>query len=1078
MINIQKWCGSSSIYQRGVSYFRQGRVVDLQQDLDAGIWYATVAGSQYYNVEIEITSRDIEASCDCPAFANHWACKHIVAVLLEIEQIGQVDQIELFKANKETPKPETGKPIARKYFRAGQIIDSFANLFIPEEKDKSGPEKQVLNMEYIFKRHYAGGSHLLNIELKAGGKRLYVVKKIHQFLKCLEENIEYCFTSNFTLQPSDYLLSEEDQAVIAILQEIRKQEEFFHRQQDFYFPGPDGERSLAIPPTVADQLLTKLQGRNVSFEERSNLQFLPYSKERELPFDFQLGKGPKGDFKIDLTSLRSTMFYAAYDWLIHNNNIYKLSSTQKELLNNLYYLLREPGDSILQVEKSQMQRFVSHVIPGLKHLGRVEIDEQVSDQIISPALNIKMFVDLQDERILAKIEYHYGDTIIDPFQTQAASGTKEEMILMRNVEKEREMMKALEGTPLKYNGKECYLTGEDLIYEFLYISLPKLQDQAEVYLSSSVRALLLPKQSASMTKIDINSEGNLLEISFNLEGIDRQEVQQLLQSVVEKKKYYRLPSGAFVSLEDEAFQTVNQLFTDLHINKTQLDKDTFQLPVYRGLQIEGIMNGVKHNSIKLGKQFRRLIQDLKNFDTIEDVLPAELNATLRDYQQIGFQWLKTMARYGLGGILADDMGLGKTLQAITYLLSEKSEHKETKTSLVVAPASLVYNWKNEFEKFAPTLEVVVVYGAPDERAKLLTESAADVLITSYPLLRQDLEAYQDKEFASLILDEAQAIKNHQTKTAKAVKQLKAVKRFALSGTPIENSLDELWSIFDAIQPGFFQNQRSFSSLSREKLARMVRPFILRRVKQDVLRELPEKIETVHQSELTKAQKELYLGYLEKIRQETKDSLLTEGFEKSRIKILAGLTRLRQLCCHPALFLENYKDQSGKLDHLMELIENALENKRRLLVFSQFASMLRIIREELDKMKLGYFYLDGQTPSKERVAMTERFNTGENALFLISLKAGGTGLNLTGADTVILYDLWWNPAVEEQAAGRAHRMGQKNCVQVMRLITKGTIEEKIYEMQQRKKELIEQVIQPGEAALSSLSEEDLKEILGI
>lgn len=1074
MINIQRWCGSSSIYQRGVSYFRQGRVVDLQQDLYEGTWHATVSGTQDYNVVINFMSHDIDATCNCPAFDNHWACKHIVAVLLEIEKL---EKIDLFKSDQGIPKLENGKSIASKYFRAGQIIDSFANLFIPEEKDKSGSEKQVLNMEYILKRHYGGSSNLLKLELKAGEKRLYVVKKIRQFLKCLEENTEYYFTPNFILQPSDYVLSQEDQDVISILQEIQKQEEFFHRQQGYYFSGLDEERYLAIPPMAADQLLTKLQGRNVTFEERSNLQFLPYSKERELPFDFQLGKSSKGDFKIDLTSLQSTIFYASYGWLIHNNNIYKLSPIQRELLNNLYYFLREPSDSILQVEKSQMQPFVSHVIPALKHLGRVKIDEQVSDQIISPALNIKIFIDLQEERILAKIEYHYGDMVIDPFQPQSAE-TKQEMILMRNVEKERELMKVLEGTPLKYNGKECYLEGEDLIYEFLYTSLPRLQEQAELYLSSPVRALLLPRQPASMTKIDINSEGNLLEISFNLEGIDRQEIKQLLQSVVEKKKYYRLSSGAFVSLEDEAFQTVNQLFTDLRINKSQLNKETFELPVFRGLQIDGIMNGANNHSIKLGKKFRRLIQDLKNFDTIDDVLPADLKATLRDYQQIGFQWLKTMARYGLGGILADDMGLGKTLQAITYLLSEKSMHKETKTSLVVAPASLVYNWKNEFEKFAPSLEVVVVYGTPEERGKILKESTPDVLITSYPLLRQDLEIYEGKEFDSLILDEAQAIKNHQTKTAKAVKQLKAIKRFALSGTPIENSLDELWSIFDAIQPGFFQNQRAFSSIPRERLARMVRPFILRRVKQDVLRELPEKIETVHQSELTKVQKELYLGYLEKIRQETKDSLLNEGFEKSRIKILAGLTRLRQLCCHPALFLENYHDQSGKLDHLMELIENALENKRRILVFSQFASMLRIIREELDKIKIGCFYLDGQTPAKERVAMTERFNKGENDLFLISLKAGGTGLNLTGADTVILYDLWWNPAVEEQAAGRAHRMGQKNCVQVMRLITKGTIEEKIYEMQQRKKELIEQVIQPGEAALSSLSEEELKEILGI
>jgi SNF2 family DNA or RNA helicase len=342
----------------------------------------------------------------------------------------------------------------------------------------------------------------------------------------------------------------------------------------------------------------------------------------------------------------------------------------------------------------------------------------------------------------------------------------------------------------------------------------------------------------------------------------------------------------------------------------------------------------------------------------------------------------------------------------------------------------------------------------------------------------DFELYKDKGFDTLILDEAQAIKNHLTQTAKLVKKINAVKRFALSGTPIENSLDELRSIFDAILPGFFQNQQSFRQLSQEHIARVVRPFILRRMKQDVLKELPEKIETVHHSELTKEQKELYIGYLQKIQQETIQSLQIDGFEKSRIKILAGLTRLRQLCCHPSLFLENYEGSSGKLEQFMEIAGNYLENGKRLLVFSQFTGMLQIIREQMDQADIRYFYLDGQTPSKERVEMANRFNNGDKEVFLVSLKAGGSGLNLTGADTVFLYDLWWNPAVEEQAAGRAHRIGQKNSVQVIRLITRGTIEEKIYELQQRKRELIDKVIQPGETILSSLTEQELREILAI
>lgn len=1074
---IEKWCGSLAIYQRGVSYYNQGRVIELEQD--NRIWHAKVAGSEEYEVIVHFKAGEIDAACDCPAYKSHWTCKHIVAVLLEIEQTNQKGS---GKQNQGITKLENGKKDALKYYQADQIIDSFVNGFITMEKNKPTQNNQTLTVEYIFNTYSSGSlprNNFLKVELKVGEKRPYFVKNICQFLQCIENQSDYLFTKNFTYQPSEHHFSEEDQEVIQILQEIDKQEEFYHWQRSYYHAGPRSERTLLIPPMVADQLLAKLQGRNVSFEERPNLYFPNASEEHKLPLAFRLEKGSSGDFQIDLTSLKSISYYEPYGWLIQDNTVYKLSPTQKNLLKNIYCFLKEPSECILQVAQSQMQGFISHVMPGLKQLGRVEISEQVSEQIISPALNVKVFIDRQDDRILAKIEHHYGNMIIDPFQPEATDKTEKELILLRNAEKEREIMSIFESNPFKYNGRECYLEGEEPICDFLFTSLPKLEGQAELYLTGAVKALVLPKQHASMTKIDINPEGNLLEISFDMEGIDQQEVQQVLQSIVERKKYYRLTSGAFVSLEDDAFQTMNHLLTELQINKGQLNKRVFQLPVYRGLQIDGIMNEVDNNYVKLGKKFRRLIQDLKNPDAIDFVLPTSLKTTLRDYQQFGFQWLRTMAHYRLGGILADDMGLGKTVQAIAYLLSEKNEdNKERRASMVVSPASLVYNWKSEFEKFAPELDVVVVYGTPDERGRLLSDCKPDVFVTSYPLLRQDLELYDKAEFDTLILDEAQAIKNHLTKTAKAVKQIKAAKCFALSGTPIENSLDELWSLFDAIQPGFFQSQRVFNNLTRERIARMVRPFILRRVKHDVLRELPEKIETVHQSELTKTQKELYLGYLEKIKQETKDALQTEGFDKSRIKILAGLTRLRQLCCHPSLFLENYSGQSGKLECLMEILENALENKRRLLVFSQFSSMLKIIRGELDRMKMSYFYLDGQTPSRERVEMAERFNNGENDIFLISLKAGGTGLNLTGADTVILYDLWWNPAVEEQAAGRAHRMGQKNVVQVIKLITRGTIEEKIYRMQQHKRELIEQVIQPGETSLSSLSEEELKEILGI
>ena len=582
-----------------------------------------------------------------------------------------------------------------------------------------------------------------------------------------------------------------------------------------------------------------------------------------------------------------------------------------------------------------------------------------------------------------------------------------------------------------------------------------------------------------MTHIDVDSSGNWLEVSFGMEGIEQEEIQHILRSAVEKKKYYRLPSGAFVSLESEEFQTIQHILHDLQIKSSQLEQESLRLPLYRGIQLEELVAGKKGNRAKYGKPFRQLLTRLKNPEELDFEVPASLQAELRDYQNYGFQWLSTLSFYGLGGILADDMGLGKTLQSVALLVANKEKFEEHKPSLILAPASLVYNWKNELAKFAPSLRAEVLIGSPQERLDMLgCATPPDIWITSYPTLRQDSEYYHQHEFRTLILDEAQAIKNYATKTAKAVRDIHAETRFALSGTPIENSIDELWSIFQTIIPDFFPNQKAFRQMPPEKVAKMIKPFLLRRVKQEVLKELPDKIETVHVSDLTKQQKELYLAYLEKIKTETTDSLQGEGFQKSRMKILAGLTRLRQLCCHPSLFLEDYQGGSGKLQQLMDLAVNALENGRRLLIFSQFTSMLRLISHSLDKAGFSFFYLDGQTPSKERVPLVDRFNDGESDIFLISLKAGNTGLNLTGADTVILYDLWWNPAVEEQAAGRAHRMGQKNVVQVIRLITQGTIEEKMYELQQRKKELIDTVIEQGDQTISKITEEDIREILNI
>lgn len=514
------------------------------------------------------------------------------------------------------------------------------------------------------------------------------------------------------------------------------------------------------------------------------------------------------------------------------------------------------------------------------------------------------------------------------------------------------------------------------------------------------------------------------------------------------------------------------------------DSDSVELPLSRAMYVDALAREDEGLRLERSRRFKEIVRDIKNPADADIEVPACLKGVLRDYQVTGFCWLSALASYGLGGILADDMGLGKTLQVIAFLLAHRE--KDAPPALVVAPTSLMYNWLDEIERFAPQLKASVIAGSKKEReAALAVDGGYDVIVTTYNMLKRDIALYEKQRFSYCFLDEAQHIKNPSTQNAKAVKKLRTGGYFALTGTPIENTLTELWSIFDFLMPGYLFNHKLFKQRfevpivrakdghAMKNLNRHVAPFILRRLKKDVLKELPDKVESRMVNEMTAKQAKVYTAYFVQAQKEFAAELKAHGFGESRIKILALLTRLRQIACDPSLFLEDYDGGSGKLDMLEEVVSEAVEAGHRLLIFSQFTSMLQRIASRLDEQGLEYEYLDGQTPALERIRLVKDFNAGSQPVFLISLKAGGTGLNLTGADMVIHYDPWWNPAVEDQATDRAYRIGQKNNVQVLKFITKDTIEEQIYTLQQRKKALIDQMIQPGENFLTQLSEEEIR-----
>ncbi|MDO8931018.1 MAG: DEAD/DEAH box helicase, partial [Rhodocyclaceae bacterium] len=491
-----------------------------------------------------------------------------------------------------------------------------------------------------------------------------------------------------------------------------------------------------------------------------------------------------------------------------------------------------------------------------------------------------------------------------------------------------------------------------------------------------------------------------------------------------------------------------------------------------------------------GERLRAIGQRLRDFSGIAFCSPAPgFCATLRPYQQAGLDWLQFLREYDLAGILADDMGLGKTVQTLAHLHLEKACGRVDRPSLVVAPTSLMANWRNEAAQFTPELKVLTLHG-PDRARRFDEIAGADIVLTTYPLLVRDQETLLAQEYHLLVLDEAQFIKNPKAKSHQTARRLRARHRLSLTGTPLENHLGELWAQFDFLMPGFLGNAKHFGRVYRapiekqgdtavrQGLAERVRPFLLRRTKEQVLTELPPRSEIVRWVELEGGQRDLYESLRVVFDKKLRQVLAEKGAGRSQIMILDALLKLRQVCCDPRLvkldaaqaLVRRGGAVSAKLTALMEMLEELLDEGRKVLLFSQFTSMLGLIEVELDRRKLPYAKLTGQT--RDRETPIGDFQEGRVPLFLISLKAGGTGLNLTAADTVIHYDPWWNPAAEEQATARAHRMGQDKPVFVYKLLTQGTVEEKILALQERKKGLADLLVKGGTGSQHLISAADL------
>lgn len=623
-----------------------------------------------------------------------------------------------------------------------------------------------------------------------------------------------------------------------------------------------------------------------------------------------------------------------------------------------------------------------------------------------------------------------------------------------------------------------YLTGQEAIFNFVSEGLQHLQELAEVYLSNDFKRMT-PRKPKFAGKMRLN--GSALELKFTRDDEPAQEILAIMEALARRRHYFRLKDGSFLDLSamDEWLPLADSIFEAAQAEGAEsvaMGDDTIRLQAYRACYLQSLLESLGL-PIEVDEKTQETVRLLTDPGKVQDVkLPDGLS--LRPYQERGFQWLLALDRLHMGGVLADDMGLGKTVQVIALLMATRQEGQ---VSLVVAPTTLTYNWLSELGRFAPDLSVMVLGGSAAQRASQIRHVKeahdVDVLITSYPLIRQDIEQLTTIEFRFAILDEAQHIKNAGSKGAQAVRQLQAQTRFALTGTPLENGVGELWSIFNFVLPGYLLSYSAFlrryqDGTDAEDLRRRISPFLMRRLKKEVLTELPDKIESVFTAQMSPEQAKVYEATMMRLRQRVDSIVKEKGFERGRTEVLAAITQLREICCHPSLVLDDYTGTSGKLDMLLDMLPEAIAKGRRVLLFSAFTSMLKILRRELDDAGYETMYLDGDTPAQRRVEMAEQFNAGQGQIFLISLKAGGTGLNLTGADMVIHYDPWWNPAAEDQATDRAYRIGQTRKVEVIRLVTHASIEEQVVALGQRKKALFDQLIKPGESMVGGLSPQEI------
>lgn len=1050
--------------------YRYGRFMDIRKliermtislDKDSYCYRVSArvndANERYVvSIKIDFDGNVIHNTCTCQT--KH-SCRHVAAILFYLKKQNITsfpyiyeydDSAERAKKIAELEKQRKERILTRKYQESLDLIELYKDQLVRESLIP------LSNKQYQLKVYVQHKKDTLYIGLKVfNNEQGFVVKNIETFLNAIDHHENLKYGKSFEFIHSEDAFDDDSLEIISFVREIYLKNKLLQKGI---------VKALIIFPEHIDEFYNLMEGLPSSY---CDIGFA--SKKYQVCLDIDEEDEQYVLELQDYNEFQNVFMTNQYIYKIDDDIMYRYDYNEpKKMIAFMKKMLEIRGG--LYIDKEHIYDFYKYILVDL--LDDVEIKTHIFDDYHQENM-INLYGDLtDDDQICIQLEYIYDDYIAYGFDN--VENKSKEADLIENYLSE--FIEDIEDhiVYLKYD--------HDFSYQFITESLPYLSTYCNIFVTDALQSV--STNHPLDIRVGVSMSHGLLNMNIESVDIAIDEILDMLKAYKKNRKFYKLKNGKVISLDNNEFKELDMLTSSLQLKSQDLINGNIELPAYRLFELNHMMEQESSLLFTRSEEYNKWTKDLEKMQGDHEV-PLLYKDILREYQIDGYKWLRLMEHYGFGGILADDMGLGKTLQMIAYLESMKGNG----THLVITPASLLLNWQSEIEKFSSSLKVLCLYGNKEYRSEQIKHlSDYDVVITSYDYLRRDIELYENISFHTVVLDEAQNIKNPKTRNAICVKLLKSKQRFALTGTPIENSLAELWSIFDFLMPHYLYHYSYFlenfekdivinhNVKKQEKLKQMITPFVLRRNKKDVLKELPEKIEQTLFMRFNEEEEKTYYAHLVQVNKSLQEKLKINQLGK--IDILAMLTKLRQICQDPRLLYDTYDTPSSKLKGCMELIHSLKENNKKILLFSSFTSVLHLIEEQCHKEHISYYLLDGSVSKEKRKEMVDAFQSDSTTLFLISLKAGGSGLNLTSAQAVIHFDPWWNMSAQNQATDRAYRIGQTETVQVFSLIMKNTIEEKILELQKEKKNLADTFVEGNEGSISSMSIDDMKALFEI